>query len=418
MLGGTQGGRGTLVGVVDVGTSKIVCLAIEAREGPRGAGAELRCLGVGHQRSIGMRGGVVVDPLALEAAIRQTVASAERAARQRLEEVYVSVSCGRLGSRTFVVKADIAAPSVSRADVDRLYQAALSYAESDGRTLIHLNRREYRLDGAPCGDDPRGMAARQMAADIHAVTADQGPVTNLMHVVESAHLEVRGLIAAPYAAGLAVTTPEERELGVVVIDFGAGTTGLALFAGGQFVHCEVLATGGHHLTFEIAKKFQAPLAEAERIKALYASVVNAHSGIGERFSYALAGGADGALDATAGNGSRAELVDIVELRTGELLARLDERRRALGAVGLPVVLTGGGSQLVGLAEYAAIAMGSDVRVGRTAAMPGLPAGSDQPAFATAVGLARAAVEGSRMDLSGPARGGYLASVGRWLAGRS
>ena len=412
MLGFGSGGRGTLVGVVDVGTSKIVCLAVEARRGGRGAPAELQCLGMGHRQSAGMRGGVVVEPLALEAAIRHAVAAAERTARQRLEEVFVSVSCGRLASRTFVARAEVRGGAVTRTDIDRLYQGALSYAERDGRTLIHMNRRGYRLDGAPCGDDPRGMAAREIAADIHAVTADEGPVTNLIHAIEAAHLEVRGLVAAPFASGLAVTTAEERELGVMVVDFGAGTTGIAVFAGGQFVHADVLATGGHHLTFEIAKKFQAPLAEAERIKALYGSMVNAHSGVSERVSYALAGVADGA----SGSGSRADLFEVVGPRMAALIGLVDERRRALGASSLPVVLTGGGSQLVGLAETVAAQTGVDVRLGRTVVLPGMGAGSDQPVFAAAAGLARAAADGSRMDLSGPIRGGYLASVGRWLAG--
>ncbi len=425
MLWFGSGGRGTLVGVVDVGTSKIVCLAVEMRQAARnraknsanGEAAELQCLGIGHRQSAGMRGGVVVEPLALETAVRDAVAAAERAARQELHEVFVSLSCGRLASQTFAAKAEASSGSVSRTDIDRLYQGAVSYAERDGRTLIHINRRGYRLDGAPCGDDPRGMAAREIAADIHAVTADAGPVTNLMHVIEAAHLDVKGLVAAPYASGLAVTTAQERALGVTVVDFGAGTTGIAIFADGQFVHGEILATGGHHLTFEIAKKFQAPLAEAERIKALYGSMVNAHSGVSERFSYALAGVADSETGGASGSGSRAELFEVVEPRMAALIGLVDERRRAAGAARLPVVLTGGGSQLVGLAGAVASLTGADVRLGRTIGLPGMAAGSDQPALAAGVGLARAAAEGSRMDLSGPVPGGYFASVGRWLAGR-
>lgn len=412
MLGFGQRSRGNLLGVVDIGTSKIVCLAVEARWGRRREQDELVCLGIGHQRSAGVRGGVVVDPVALEDALRSTIAAAERNARQRFDEVYVSASCGRLGSRSFAAHADVATGAVSSADIERLYDGAIAYAERDGRTLLHLNRKAYRLDGAACGEDPRGMAARRVTADLHAVTADEGPLRNLMHTVERSHLSVRGLVAAPYAAGLAVTSPEERELGVTVIDFGGGTTGIAIFAEGHFVHCEVLATGGHHLTFEIAKNFQAPLVEAERIKTLYASMVNAQSDLSDRFSYALAVDADGAV----GEATRAELSRVVEPRVADLLAMIAARRSAVGAGALPVVLTGGGSQLFGLREYAASVLGCEVRSSRTRALPGMPSGSDSPVFAAAVGLAYAAVEGSRVEVADRSRGGYFAQVRRWLAG--
>lgn len=405
-------GRGTLIGVVDAGTSKIVCLVLEARPATRSSPAQLRSLGLGHHRSAGIEGGVVTDPAALEAAIRQTVAAAEHSARQRLEEVYVSVSCGRLASKTFLAKADIGGRAVNRADIDRLHQGAVAYAEGDGRMLIHMNRRGYRLDGVRSGGDPRGMAAGELGADIHAVTADESPVCNLIHAVELADLDVAGLIAAPYASGLAVTTPAERELGAVVVDLGAGTTGIAVFADGQFVHTELLAIGGSHLTFEIAKKFRATLAEAERIKALYASMVNARSGLGDRFSYVLAGSPGETME----SGSMSDLDNVVEHSITEVARIIDGRRRKLGANAMPVVLTGGGSGLIGIAEFLGRALEAEVRVGRTAVLPGMPVGSERAVFATAVGLAKAAVEGSRIDLRGAVRGGYLASVGRWLAG--
>jgi cell division protein FtsA len=408
---GTRG-RGSLLGVLDIGSSKIVCLAIEARRIARSADHGLVCLGAGHQRSDGMRGGVVADPAALEAAIRATVAQAERNSRQRLQEVYVSLSCGRVGSSSFAAHADIATGAVGTTDIDRVVSGARAFAERDGRMLVHMNRKAWRLDGVPAGDDPRGMAARRLSGDMHAVTADETAVRNLMHCVERSHLAVQGLVAAPYASALAVTTREERQLGVTVVDLGEGTTGFAVFAGGNFVHCELLATGGHHLTFEIAKNFQAPVVEAERIKTLYASMVNAQSDLGDRFSYALAADVDGGT----GQASRADLFQVIEPRLSDLFGALAARRSALGVSGLPVVLTGGGSQLVGLEAYASAVLAAQVRLGRTAPLPGLPAGSDIPAFAGAVGLALAAIESTRVGIAGVGRSGYLSEFKRWIVG--
>lgn len=417
MLGLVARARGSLVGVVDIGSSKIVCMAIEARAGRRGGPDELICLGLGHQRSAGLESGVVVNPSALEVAVRAAVSAAERSARQRLDEVYVSLSGGRLGSRSCAAHADIA-PSgrnpgaITARDVDRLYDGAVAYAERDGRALVHINRLGFRIDGSAAGADPRGLAARRLTADLHVVTADEGAMLNLIQTVNRAHLQVRGLVAAPYASGLAVTTQEERQLGVTVIDLGAGTTGIAIFADGHLAHCEVLPTGGHHLTFEIAKNFHTPLVEAERIKTLYASVVNAYSDLNDKFSYALAADADG----TEGEASRAELSRVVEPAIAELLAAIDIRRTAVGATRLPVVLTGGASGLVGLGEYASEVFGCAVRVGLTRILPQMPSGSDAATFAAAVGLAHASVESSRIELAHRESGGYFARVGKWLAG--
>ncbi len=249
-------------GLLDIGTSKIAA-AIVAGDGP-----EVRVAGVGLQRSKGVKAGVLTDLDAAESAVRAAIGQAERAAGVTLEGVSVSFAAGRLKSRHFAAKTEVPAGRVAQADLDRVTAAGRDYAERDGRSLVHLNALGYRLDGAPGAREVRGLAAHQLTADFHAVTADEAPLRNVMLLIERCYLACDGIIAAPYASALAVTTPEEREIGVTVIDIGAGTAGIAFFAEGQLAGVDVVPVGSQHLTFDIARGLRTPLVEAERIKTL------------------------------------------------------------------------------------------------------------------------------------------------------
>ena len=397
---------------LDIGSSKIACLIAELSPG---AGDDsLRILGSSLHRSQGVKGGTISDPRAVEAAIRATVAQAERAAGVMLKEVYVSITCGRLKSTSFAAHAEIGPNGVRDSDVTRILDGARAYAERDGRSLIHMNRKSFRLDGAPCGDDPRGMAASRLTADIHAVTAGEAAIRNLIHSVERCDLTVAGLVAAPYASALAVTSPEQRQLGITVIDMGGGTTTLAVFHDGQLVHCEAIPAGGHHLTFEIAQKLHAPLVEAERIKTLYASMVNAPSDVCDSFRYTTVGDAEGELGQT----TRAQLADVVHPRVESQLREIAARLEATGWTEGPILLTGGASQLVGLAGFAASWLRREVTAGGRQSRLKLPASASSPALAAAVGLALAGPSGevhSRQRLDGR-NNSYLGRVGRWVSG--
>ena len=138
----------------------------------------------------------------------------------------MSVSCGRLKSTHFAANAEIESGVVTDHDIARMLDGGRAYAEREGRTLIHMNRLGFRLDGAEGMRDPKGLAGRQLSAHLHAVTADEAPLRNLLLLIERCYLGCDGLIATPYASALATTTEEERALGVTVIDFGAGTTSI------------------------------------------------------------------------------------------------------------------------------------------------------------------------------------------------
>ena len=217
----------------------------------------------------------------------------------------LAVACGRLKSSTFTADTqDRGTGGRATADIERLMAAARTHAERDGRALLHMNCISYRLDGAAGIGDPLGLAGKPLGADLHAVTADDAPLRNLLHVVERAYLSASGLVPAPYASALAATTGEERQLGVLCLDIGAGTTSLAMFAQGHLLSSEVVPIGGNHVTFDLAQALSAPVYEAERIKKDHGTLARAASDDQDVIAYVLAGEEAGAGPDDQGRGPR------------------------------------------------------------------------------------------------------------------
>ena len=412
--------KGT-IGVLDIGTSKVSCLIASVdgdtalAESPGQPG--LRVIGAGLQRSRGVKAGVVVDLAAAGEAVRAAIAQAEAAAGMTLTHVLCAITCGRLKSLRFMAHADTVAGTVGRGDLERMSQGARAYAEHNGRMLVQMNRLGWRLDGAPYHQDPVGMPAQRMSAVMHAVTADQPPLRNLFMLLEHCYVSAAGLVAAPTASALAVSNDEERRLGVTVIDFGAGTTTLAQYAEGRLVRVEAVPAGGGLVTYDIARTLHTPLEEAERIKALYGTLVTAPSDEHEHFSHSVAGGGGGDMPTT----TKAHLAGIIRSRMGAVLDLVGERAgSALGgrAASTRVVITGGASEMTGMADFVSSRFGVSVREGRPQPMPGLPPHALSPQFAVVSGLLNAAAASSESVVAlttGPgAQAGYLERVGKWL----
>lgn len=404
-------------GILDIGTAKVAAAVVVAQRQTSEASPSLRLAGLGVQRAKGMKAGVLTDLDEAEAAVRAAIGQAERAAGVSIDSVTVSVACGRLRSQHFTANADIENGIVSDADMLRLMTGGRAYAERDGRALLHMNRIGVRLDGAPGMTDPRGLAARRMAADLHVVTADDAPLRNLLLLIDRCYLACDGLVALPYASALAVTTPEERDYGVTCIDFGAGTTSFALFADGRLVGADVVPVGSQHITFDIAKSLQTPLVEAERIKTLYGTLASAQSDDHETFSYPLVGEDDTA----AYQITKAQLTAIIRPRVAQILKLVRERladNPASAFAGETIVVTGGASQLLGLAEFIANDFGRPVRLGRPLGVTGLHDIASGPQLAAICGLALAATYGddgfARHHGDRPTSAGYLGRVGSWL----
>ena len=417
--------RSSLVAVLDVGTSKIVCLIGRLR--PREPDDVLRqrshgigVLGFGHTLARGVKAGCVINLAQAEAAIRQCADQAERMARMQLDSVILAVSAGRPTSELISASVDVTAASIGERDIARVLTAGSRHSVREGRVVLHSLPLGFVVDGASGIADPRGMLARRFGIDMHVVTTDMSVVRNLMLTVERCHLKVEAMVTSPYMAGLSVLADDEAELGAAVIDMGAGTTTIAVFCGGQFVHADGFALGGRHVTMDLARGLHARVPDAERIKTLYGSVLV--GGLDERDMIAVPP-VDGDEMEAPQFVSRASLVRFIKPRVEEIFEMVRDRLAASPFVAEPrgrVVLTGGASQLAGLSGLAAQVLGRPVRIGRPLGISGLPEEARVPAFAAAAGmlvypqvahLEHFEPRRTRHSLTG---GGYIARVGRWL----
>ncbi|MDQ3140543.1 MAG: cell division protein FtsA [Pseudomonadota bacterium] len=381
-----------LVTALDVGSSKVCALIAEPQED-----GSLRILGTGQRESRGVRRGFIADMEKTEGAIREAVEQAERIAATNVEHVWAGFSAGGLVSTLASVEVEIGGQRIEKHDIDQLLTGGRDSIDPSGRMILHAMPALYTLDGLQGVQKPLGLHADRLAVDIHVIAAEPSPVKNLDLCVRSAHLGVEAIVASPVAAGKACLSEEEREMGVALVELGAGVTNVSVFAGGMLVGLKSIAIGGIDITDDIASAFGTRRIEAERMKCFYGSATTSPRDNHDMIELApIAGGEDG-TEAT--RITRAQLISVIrqrlELLMDEIAAALKELGFA-GPFGRQVVLTGGGSELKGMADYAQGVLGRAVRVGRPR-MPGLPEAHSGPAFATLVGLAQFAASGE-LDL--------------------
>lgn len=381
-----------LVTALDIGSSKVCALIAEP-----GEDGTLKILGTGQRESRGVRRGLIADMEATEATVREAVEQAERIAGTNIEDVFVGFSAGGLVSNVASVEIPIGGRRIEKQDIDNLFTAARESIDPQGRMVLHALPALYTLDGLQGVKKPTGLHADRLAVDIHVVAADTSPVRNLDLCVRSAHLGVSAIVASPVAAGRACLSEEERELGVALVELGGGVTNVSVFAGGMLVGLKSLQIGGSDITDDIASSFGTRRAEAERMKCFYGSATTSPRDNHDMIEVApLAGGEDGA---EASRITRAQLIAVIRQRlehlTGDIAAALKEFGFS-GPFGRQVVLTGGGAELKGIADYAQGVLGRAVRVGRPS-MFGLPEAHSGPAFSTLAGLAQFAAS-DELDL--------------------
>jgi cell division protein FtsA len=418
--------RTTVVAALDVGTSKVACLVARLKPRPPRdvlprRTHDIEVLGIGHAGARGMKAGTVVNLAEAEAAIGQAVEAAERMAGLQLESVLVSVSCGRLGSDLFTASVDLMGPAVADGDIARVLGAGSRRSVRQGRAVLHSLPIGYSLDENRGVREPRGMLGRRFGVDMHVVTAETAAMRNIMLAIEHCHLGVEAMVASPYMAGLAVLADDEAELGAAILELGAGTTTIAMFGGGRLVHADGFALGGQHVTMDLARGLNARIADAERIKTFYGSVLTGVSD--DRDMITVPPVEDDGREPPQFV-SRAGLVRIIKPRVEEILEMVRDRLAASPFAVEPraqVILTGGGSQLTGLAELAGRILGRPVRIGRPLGISGLVEAARGPAFAVAAGLL-VYPQAAHLEHFEPRRtrrvmtgtGGYITRVGRWL----
>ncbi len=384
-----------LVAALDVGSAKMACVIARI-----GGDRKPRLLGFGHQAAAGVRKGVIVDMDAATAAISAVVQEAETMADERIDSVFVAMAGGGALSSLAHAETTIGGRAIAEADVQRALQSARSQAQVLGRRVLHVLPLGFSVGDARGIDDPRGLFGEKLGVSLHIVSADEGPARSVEAAAARAHLEVDGLVAAGYAAGLGVLSRDEAELGATVIDIGGGATSVAIFRGGKPIFVDSIPVGGQTVTQDIALVLKTPVAEAERLKAIEGSCIAAAAD--ERRFIAAPPIGD---DETGGQqpATRADLVRVIHVRMEEIFEMLQQRIKDAGlerASGGSLVLTGGGASLHGVSDLAGRVMGKRARIGKPTGMLGLDERLSDPGFAAAIGLLRyAAKDAAAADIA-------------------
>ncbi|MEM1364488.1 MAG: cell division protein FtsA [Pseudomonadota bacterium] len=383
--------RSQIVSVLDVGTTKVCCMIARLR--PRDESEVLpdrthsiEVLGCYHLRSQGIKSGVIVDLEAAETVIRNAVDGAERMAGITVDSLIVNVSAGRLQSQTFNASVSLSGHAVEANDIARVLAAGGEQVMTADRATLHAMPIGHTLDGNTGIRDPRGMLGDELGIDMHVISADIAPMANLELVVNRAMLSVETMVATPYASGLSALVGDEAEIGCACIDMGGGTTTISIFHEGNLVYTDAIALGGGHVTTDLARGLGCAIDEAERLKVRHGSALPSASDDRDMINVPLLGMDDSEAITSI---PRAHITRIVRPRVEETLETIRDRLSASGYAGLigkRIVLTGGASQLNGVAEVGRRIIGRNVRLGRPMGVSKLPAAAKGPSFATAVGL--------------------------------
>jgi cell division protein FtsA len=403
-------GRSPVIAGLDIGSSKVTCMIARRADAMDG---EPRIAGAGVQSTKGVRSGAVVDLDALERSIRLAVEQAERDAETRISEVVLGISGPDLRSDIVRAKLPLGGREVTAQHVRDARQAALESFRATGREMLHSAPLGFTVDGTGGIRDPRGMFADALTASFLVVSAPTAGLRNIIQCVSRAHLTPLAVLAAPFAAGLAVLVEDEAEQGAMVIDFGAGVTSAAAFSDGGLIHVETLAMGGARASSDLAQGLGTTFAAAERMKTLHGAVGLTDVSALEMVE-APRLGPDGRLEAA--QCSRADIAQILRPRIEEIFELMDSRLSKASATGRPlprrIVLTGGSSQLPSLRELAEDVFRAPVRLAKPANVKGLGETYSSPAFAAAAGLLR----WEQMGVSDASRGGdrYASESGAGL----
>ena len=397
---------------LDVGTTKIC--AVIGRPKPGGG---LDVIGVGSAPSRGLRRGVVVNIDSTVEAIKQAVADAEQMAGIDVSRVWAGVAGGHIRSLNSrgVVAISGREREVSAADVERAVEAARAINVPQDREIIHVLPQTFAVDDADGVREPIGMSGVRLEVEVHIVTAAVTSVQNVVRAVNRAGLTVQDVVLEPIASAEAVLFPDEKELGVVLIDIGGGTTDMALFRDGAIWHTAIIPLGGDHITNDVAVGLRTPMADAEDLKKRYGCAVTAMVPAEETVDVPSVGGRK------ARQLSRQVLSEIIQPRVEEivtLVARELTRAGFQDAATAGIVVTGGTSIMEGIPELAEAIFDQPVRRGVPGDIGGLADVVRSPIHATAVGLAlhgarRPAGVGAQLD---PNDNAFLARIGRRLAG--
>ncbi|GAB4169314.1 MAG: cell division protein FtsA [Wenzhouxiangellaceae bacterium] len=399
----------SLVVGLDIGTSKIVAIVGEVQDD-----GKVEVIGVGSHPSRGLKRGMVVDIESTEAAIQRAVEEAELMADCEIHSVFAGIAGTHVSSRQSHGAVAIRDAEVDDSDVERVLESARAVAIPADQRILHVLPKGYVIDSTDGIRQPVGMSGVRLEVQVHLVTAANSAVQNVTKCVARCGLQVDDLILAQLASSEAVLSDDEKELGICLVDIGAGTTDIAVFADGAIQHTACIPIAGDLVTSDIAVALRTPTVHAEEIKIKYACALQQLASSDETIQVPSVG------DRPPRRLERQTLAQVVEARYRELFDHVHKQLRRSGCENLVpagLVLTGGAARMEGVIELAEEILHMPVRLGAPQGVVGLSEVVDNPIHSTGVGLL---LRGARMQRSAMRRPGAGAGMfdrlKRWFQG--
>ena len=368
----------TVVGI-DIGTTKICSLIADFDEHRR-----LRIVGVGTVPAQGIHKGVIVNVNEAAAAIAESIRKAEDSSGYRIESAYVGLAGTHISAQNSHGAIMLnSRKSIQNADVTRVLNAARLANMPENREVLHIIPRNFTVDGADGVKEPVGMYAQQLEVEAHIVTGATSSINNLVTCIQANDIKVDALVLEPLASGSAILTDMEKEMGVMLVDIGGGTTDIAIFIEGSIWYTTVLPTGGQHISNDIAVGLHTPFDVAENLKIKHGHA-NPKKVSGEtRLKISTFG------ENVGQEIDRKFLSEIIEARTEEIFELILKEIKRSGYDGLlpaGVVLCGGSANLTGIRDIGQKILNLPIRIGAPQNLRGRIDKLSEPEFATAIGL--------------------------------
>ena len=377
--------EGSIIVGLDIGTNKVSALVGEVL--PDG---QVSVIGSGSCPSRGMDKGGVNDLESVVKSVQRAIDQAELMAECTITSVFISLSGKHIASQIEKGMGSISEEEVTQDDMDSVIHTAKSVKIGDEQRTLHVIPQEFSIDVQKGIRNPIGLSGMRMEVSVHLITCHNDMARNIVKAVERCGLKVEHIIFSGLASSNAVITEDERDLGVCVVDIGAGTMDIAIWTDGSLRHAEVLPYAGNAVTSDIAYAFGTPFNDAEKLKVKYGSAISEHINRDETVNVPSVGGRP------SRSLQRRMLAEVIEPRYSELLGLVNQRvlaiqdkLRAEGTkhhLAAGIVLTGGGSQIDGLVDCAERVFQTQVRIGQPLEVTGLTDYVKEPYQATAVGL--------------------------------
>lgn len=369
-----------LVGL-DIGTSNVRVVVAQQL----GEDKPPQVIGVGKVPSAGVRHGAIVDIDETIKCITEAVEKAEKVTGIPIEECYVSIGGNHIMSKGSkgVIAVSRADGEISNEDVTRVIEAASAISLPANREIVHLIPRNFNIDSQESIKNPVGMSGVRLEVDALMIEGGSPFIKNLNKCVSEAGINIKELILSVLAASRATLTKRQKELGVVLLDMGGGTTSMCVYEESDIIHLAVLPIGGSSITNDLAIGLKTSIEVAERVKLEYGSVMPLEINKKDQIDLSkISNSEEGVV-------LRRKVADIIEARLQEILGMCAKELKKIGRMGLlpaGVVLTGGGAKMPGIIDLSKIELGLPVQIGFPMELEGVVEKIDDPAYATNVGL--------------------------------